>query len=166
MNLINPDIQFTMTHTSIPGEDKEFRCDCPTRDSIPFLDTSVRIKNKKIEFDLNRKSTDKNMYLLPNSCHSPACHTNIPFSLALCITRICSTSTSREIRYKELKELLISNKSQAIKEAVNTKKSRRPVVSISWDLRLPLMDALTKKHCTITFRRRRDANSISVLSHT
>ena len=70
MNSINPDIQFTMTHTSIPGEDKEVRCDCPPRDSIPFLDTSVQIKNRKIEFDLYRKPTDKKMYLLPNSCHA------------------------------------------------------------------------------------------------
>ena len=36
--------------------------------------------------------------------------------------------------------------SQATKEVVNTKKSRRPVFSVSWDPRLPSINALTKKH--------------------
>ena len=47
------------------------------------------------------------MYLLPNCCHTPACHTTIPISLALRITRICITSIDEEKRDKELKELVL-----------------------------------------------------------
>ena len=44
-------------------------------------------KNQK---DLFKKDTDKNQYLLLNSCHPKSVTKSIPFSLSLRITRICT----------------------------------------------------------------------------
>ena len=54
-NKINPTIQFTMSHTSVENENKEDQCDCEIKSSIPFLDTSVSIKEGKIDVDLYKK---------------------------------------------------------------------------------------------------------------
>ena len=157
-------IKFTMSHTSIPGEPHESRCNCPSQDSIPFLDTSCKIEKGKIIFDLYRKESDRNMYLLPDSCHAPNVQTNIPFSLALRITRICSHIHSREQRFSELKQLLLDRnyregmidaalakarlipRKEALKKVVKTNNLRRPVFAVSWDPRLPSIDAVQQKH--------------------
>ena len=55
INTIHPNVKFTMSQTSLPEESEESRCSCPPQESIPFLDTSCKIKNGKIEFDLHRK---------------------------------------------------------------------------------------------------------------
>ena len=81
-------------------------CDCPQIEAIPFLDTLCQIKEGKICTDLYRKPTDRNKYLLPDSCH-PYCNIkNIPYSLALRITRICTEEHTRDQRHNELKEML------------------------------------------------------------
>ena len=71
INKIHPSFRFTMTHTKSPGA--EDTCDCPDAASIPFLDLSISIKNKKISTDLYRKPSDKVQYLLPSSCHPNHC---------------------------------------------------------------------------------------------
>ena len=86
-----------MSHTSIEEEEP---CDCPKKETIPYLDVSLSIKNGKIDTDLYRKPTDRNQYLLPSSCHPTDCIQNIPFSLALRFVKICSNV---EIKTKELK---------------------------------------------------------------
>ena len=58
--------------------------------------------------DLHRKPTDRNQYLLTTSCYPATCVENIPYSLALRITRICTEKNTREKRYCELKELLMN----------------------------------------------------------
>ena len=50
-----------------------------------------------------KKPTDKNQYLLPNSCHPQVTTKSIPFSLSLRITRICSKPETREKRFQKLK---------------------------------------------------------------
>ena len=85
-----------MNHTSPLKEDEDDRCDCQKQFSIPFLDVSCSILDGKLETDLYRKDTDRNMYLLPSSCHPPTCTKNIPFSLCLKIVRICSKAEDRE----------------------------------------------------------------------
>jgi hypothetical protein len=92
MNNIHPSIKFTMSQTSHIKEDPSTRSDCPNQETIPFLDTSCKIVDGRIILDLYKKPTDRNMYLLPSSCHPPHQHKNIPFSLALRINRVCSLS--------------------------------------------------------------------------
>ena len=165
MNEIHPSVKFTMQHTTIQNENVDDRCDCDDASSVPYLDTSCSIKNGQIILDLYRKPTDRNRYLLPDSCHPYSNIENIPLSLAIRITRICSETDTREKRYSELKDLLMERnypegiinsavsrarnipRSVAImKVARNTTSSRRPVFVVSWDPRLPSVSALTNKH--------------------
>jgi hypothetical protein len=78
--------------------------------------------------------------------------------------RICTYSETRELRFKELKELLLSReyspsmvdaaiararkvlRSEALKYVVKNTQSRRPVFVVSWDPRLPSIDAIQQKH--------------------
>ena len=69
INKIHPNIKFTIQHTSSRGETDEDKCLCETEDSIPILDTSVKIQNGKLIVDF-KKATDRNHYLLTNSIHS------------------------------------------------------------------------------------------------
>jgi hypothetical protein len=57
--------------------------------------------------DLYRKPTDRNEYLLTSSCHTVHVTTNIQFSLALRIVHICSFPATRDLRFQEMKELLL-----------------------------------------------------------
>ena len=57
-------------------------------DTNSVVDTRLVIKNSEIIVDLYKKPTDRNLYLLPSSCHSPHVVHNIPFSLAFRIVRI------------------------------------------------------------------------------
>ena len=68
INKLHPGIKFTMSHTKLPSDTS---CNCEQTDTIPFLDTSVRIIDGCINTDLYRKPSDKNKYLLPSSCHPP-----------------------------------------------------------------------------------------------
>ena len=133
--------------------------------SIPFLDTSCSLKNGRIILDLYRKPTDRNKYLLPDSCHPYSCIENIPLSLATRITRICTEPDTREMRFNELKEMLLDRdykegmidaaisrarsipRAEAIKKVIrdNTQSNKRPVFVVSWDPRLPSIPAITQK---------------------
>ena len=73
INQIHPNIKFTMQHTTPDGESIEDRCSCYPIYSVPFLDTSLSIKNGQIVSDLYRKPTDTNKYLLPDSCSPNTC---------------------------------------------------------------------------------------------
>ena len=78
MNKLHKSIKFTMNHSSPHNESDANSCNCPKQSSIAFLDVSCSIQNRKIDTDLHRKETDRNMYLLPSSCHPPAFTKNIP----------------------------------------------------------------------------------------
>jgi hypothetical protein len=69
MNQIHPSIKFTLQHTTIENKNQEDRCECEAQNFVPFLDTSCSIKEGQIILDLYRKPTDRNKYLLPDSCH-------------------------------------------------------------------------------------------------
>ena len=98
MNKIHPSLKFTMTHTKLETEHEEDKYECQSTASFPFLDTLLSIKNGKIEVDLIRKETSKNQYLLPSSCHPKTTTLAIPFSLSLCIVRICTNPETRDKR--------------------------------------------------------------------
>jgi len=165
INKINPNIKFTMEHTSIEGECPEERCECPERKSIPFLDTLCSIENGRIETDLYRKPTDRNKYLLLDSCHPESQVKNIPFSQFLRINRICSKVEWREAQYMKMKMLFLERKypagmiDSAMKRAraiprekalepskAKTTTQRRPVLAVTWDPRFPSLQAINKKH--------------------
>ena len=77
-----------MNHTKNTSEKEEYSCKCNPQTSIPFLDIECSIKDGIIDTDLYKKETDRNQYLLTNSCHPAQTKANIPYSLSL---RICST---------------------------------------------------------------------------
>ena len=110
INTINPAIQFTLSHTVVATEmtTNTEPCTCDKTNSLAFLDTSLSVQDGRVVVDLYRKPTDRNQYLLTSSCHPAHVTTNIPFSLALRIVRICSTPETRDLRLQEMKELLLA----------------------------------------------------------
>ena len=153
-----------MNHTSPPNETIENRCNCKSQYSIPFLDVLCTIKDGKIETDLYRKETDRNMYLLPSSCHPPACSKNIPFSLCLRIVRICSKPENREKQFSNLKKLLLKReylertidaaidrarqipRHIALRRVLKKTETTRPVFALTYDPRLPDIQSIQAKH--------------------
>ena len=76
-----------------------------SKSHISFLDVTVSLdNNNKISTDLFVKSTDTHQYLLHTSCHPSHIKRSIPFSLALRIRRICSTTEKFQQRTNELLE--------------------------------------------------------------
>ena len=164
VNSINPTIELTMSHTAVPGEATEDRCDCDIKDSVSFLDTECKIVEGIIETNLYRKPSDRNQYLLPSSCHPKQTTRAIPFSLATRIIRICSNKEKREIEFSKLKELLLEReykleninsaieKAKAIPRAnllkpkIQKEKSRRPVFAVQYDPRQPSLQGIAAKH--------------------
>ena len=162
---IHPTIKFIAELTS------PFKCDitgphdcfCHQTKSIPFLDTSVSIKDGKYFTDLYRKPTDRCQYLLPSSCHPSHIFKNIPFNLCYRILRICSDRETLEKRLDELKTLLISRnyRAKSIEDAISRvlkisrrgalkkvikKKNERPVFVISYNPALPSVANILQKH--------------------
>ena len=158
-------MKFTLQHTTPDSEKPEDHCECSNETSVPYLDTSCSIRDGKIILDLYRKPTDRNRYLLPDSCHPYSNIENIPLSLAIRITRICTEPETRDLRHSELKDMLTErnyplgiinaaiNKARAIPRAIAIRKvarehtqNRRPVFVLSWDPRLPSVSAITQRH--------------------
>lgn len=166
INTIHPSIKFTVTHTKSDDfdDDDDNNCSCPKSDHIPYLDTSLSIRNGRINSDLYRKPTDRCQYLLPQSCHPPHCPDNIPFSLALRIVRICTDMSERDMRLQELKDMLLARnyknnlinaaidkalkipRAEAIKKVIRKQDPDRVVFSIMYDPRLPSISHILNKH--------------------
>ena len=70
--------------------------------SVPFLDVRVILENGKLKTDLYSKPTDKFQYLNFASCHPYHQKANLPYSLALRIRRICSSTDDFKRHCKEL----------------------------------------------------------------
>ena len=145
--------------------DEPHDCWCHQTSSVPFLDTSVSINSSgHIICDLYRKPTDRCQYLLPSSCHPRHVCDNIPYSLAFRIVRICSEITSREKRFLELRDFLLSRgyRPKAIEAAINkaklisrkdaikkknpNKKEDRNVFVITYNPALPSLSKILSKH--------------------
>ena len=165
INQIKPNIDLTMIHTSAPGEALEDKCKCESRSEIPFLGTLCRIKNGKIKTALYKKPTDRNQYLLPDSCHPKQTTRAIPKSLGLRIVRVCSDPVDRDKRLNDLKEQLVERgynqemvqsslgkvkkipRNLALKRVQKkTTQTKRPVYAVTYDPRLPYITALQAKH--------------------
>ena len=153
-----------MSHTEPYLKKENNNCDCDMSSSLAFLDTSCQISDGKIIVDLYKKPTDRNQYLLTSSCHPTHVTTNIPFSLALRIVRICSLPEDRDKRLAELKSMLLERdykpgiidaaiekaksipRSEALKKVENKKEKKRPVFVITHDPRLPSITNIVHKH--------------------
>ena len=165
MNKIHPTLKFTMNHTTPQHEEnEEDKCECIRQNSIPFLDTSLSIENGKVDVDLYKKETDRNQYLLRESCHPAGVTASIPFSLGLRIVRICTKTENRDKRLKELKGVLLQRNypnsliDRGIERArkiprkiallkVKTKATQNlPVFAIKYDPRLPPIKSIQAKH--------------------
>ena len=132
--------------------------------AIPFLDTSLQIENGKIEIDLFRKPTDRNQFLLPSSCHPKSTTANLPYSSALRIVRICTTSETRDKRLLELKDLFLKRgykeniidkaiekarkvpRKYALKRVDKKVTQERPIFVTKYDPRMPLIPKIQNKH--------------------
>ncbi len=142
----------------------KFTCDynIATR-STTYLDTTVSLWNDAINTDLYRKPTDKVQYLLPSSCHPNHIFSNVPFSLALRILRICSTREALETRLTELGGMLLSrdyNKNvinnaiakvrdldrDTILKKVLRAPNKRIVLALTYNPKLPSVPKIIKKH--------------------
>ena len=113
------------------------------------LDTSCSIENGKFVFDLYKKPTDSNQFLLTSSIHPVHCHEHIPFSLAMRMTRICTKSETRDKRHQELKEMLLEReyRSGMIESAIKRAKAipRKQAIHFITDAVLKVFSSNTCK---------------------
>ena len=72
--------------------------------SCNFLDLNISVQEGKFQTDLYRKPTDKPRALLPSSAHPTHIPSNIVYSMAFRLVRICSSEEKFENRLQELKE--------------------------------------------------------------
>ena len=75
--------------------------------SVPFLDTTVSLKEGKIVTDLYCKKTDAHLYLRSDSCHPKNCIKGLAKGEFLRVKRICSTVEDFKKRALELKGFFI-----------------------------------------------------------
>ena len=122
------------------------------------------LKDGRIETDLYIKPTDRNQYLLPNSCHPRQTTLAIPKSFAIRISRICSNPNVRDKRLPELQERLLKRgykkdnilsaftkarripREELLKKVSQKKENKRPVFATPYDPRLPSIPSLQIKH--------------------
>ena len=117
--------------------------------------------------DLIVKSTDTHQYLLHTSCHPSHIKKSIPFSLALRIRRICSTTERFQQRTNELLEFLSKrrHRRQYVQSQINnafqiprrdtlfykseTRNTNRPVFVTTYNPSLPNLNNVIKKYYPI-----------------
>ena len=159
LNTLHPTLKFTVTHTKSPDDTG---CDCEPLERLPFLDTALMIKDGKISSTLFRKPSDRNKYLLPSSCHPPHCSSNIPYSLALRIVRICSETDQRDQHLATLKEMLLErdylpgvvnaaikralevDRDTALEKVVREKDYSRPIFAVTYHPNYPSIPKIMK----------------------
>ena len=80
-----------------------------SRTEVNFLDTTVR-KNEEgvVSIDVYQKPTDTHPYLHWTSAHPPHLKHSIPYSQALRLRRICSSSTTLTKRIREYSEFFVA----------------------------------------------------------
>ena len=105
----------------------------------------------KISTNLYRKLSDRNQYMLPDSCHPMECIKSIPYSLCTRILRVCSEPSERDDNFEALKEMLLERnyppgildaaiarvkaipREQALKCVLRQQKTNRPVFVVTFD---------------------------------
>ena len=166
INQLHPTIKFVLNYSSpySCSMQENHDCWCHQSKTVPFLDTQIWIQGGKIYSDLYRKPTDRCQYLLPSSCHPAHITTNIPYSLAYRIVRICSTVELRDRRLDELKCFLLGrnyspavieaaltkaklvDRNTALKRVLKDKDQDRVVFALTFDPRLPSISSIIHRH--------------------
>ena len=104
---------------------------------VSFLDTTVYIdNNNKLQTTLYRKPTDRKNYLYRTSERPESLKTNIPYSQALRIRRICSTENELHHNCKSLQEKFVKRgyTKEEVSKQINKAKEK------------PRRDTLTQKN--------------------
>ena len=122
------------------------------------------MEDGRIKTDLHKKETDRNMYLLPSSCHPKQTTKAIPFSLALRIVRVCSSPEDRDKRLVELEHCILAReyprnlvkaaldkarkvpRDRALVEVKKQNQTQRSVLAVTFDPRLPAISSSMAKH--------------------
>ena len=143
------------------------------RKSVVFLDTVISInENGFIKTSLYVKPGRKCNYLLPSSCHPSHICENIPYSLALRLKRICSDNVDFLSQLEILKTKLLSRgyrlkfitkafeKVSSIERKVALKKVEikpvdRPILSLTFDPRLPNISKILFRHWSVLVKNPR-----------
>ena len=122
------------------------------------------VEDGRIKTDLHTKETDRNMYLLPSSCHPKQKTKAIPLSLALRVVRVCSSPEDRDKRLVELESRLLARdyprsmveralekarkvpRQRALREVKKQNQTQRSVLAVTFDPRLPAISSSMAKH--------------------
>ena len=79
-----------------------------SKTEIEFLDTKIyKHTNGKLCLTINRKPTDRQNYLHFKSVHPPFLKKTIPYSQALCISKICPETNEMTKYLAQLKEAFL-----------------------------------------------------------
>ena len=79
-----------------------------SKTEIEFLDTKIyKHTNSKLCLTINRKPTDRQNYLHFKSVHPPFLKKTIPYSQALCISKICPETNEMTKYLAQLKEAFL-----------------------------------------------------------
>ena len=89
LNRFHPNLRFTQERS---------------RESLNFLDVTVKIQQGEFVTDLYYKSTDGHQYLHFESCHASHTKTSIVYSQALRMKRICSRRSDLIVNINKLKD--------------------------------------------------------------
>jgi len=138
-----------------------------SKESVSFLDTTVKLEDGQLVTDLFVKPTDTHRYLAANSCHPRHCKEAIPYSQALRMRRICSSDESFNRRTTELKEHLVCRgynsslvqqqlertrhlrQKDALTPRAKTTQNRRTPLVVSYHPNLPHLTAITQQNLPI-----------------
>ena len=134
-------------------------CYNPQFNSCNFLDLKISIKDRVIRTDLYRKPTDKPRALLPSSAHPNHIPTNIIYSMAFRLLRICDEENIFEERLAELKNnfllprsyksRIIENQFKRVKELPGENYAQRRKLALQKKIRN--QDPQTKKRVKAVF---------------
>ena len=134
-------------------------CYNPQYNSCNFLDLKISIKDRVIRTDLYRKPTDKPRALLPSSAHPNHIPTNIIYSMAFRLLRICDEENIFEERLAELKNnfllprsyksRIIENQFKRVKELPGENYAQRRKLALQKKIRN--QDPQTKKRVKAVF---------------
>ena len=101
--------------------------------SVNYLDMRVWIDDEgAIRTDLHRKENQKITYLLPSSAHPRHICSNIPYSLAYRLLRLCWSKELLEKRLGELEDTLVERgyRRRSVQDAINKVKNKNRIEAL------------------------------------
>ncbi|XP_066925555.1 uncharacterized protein [Clytia hemisphaerica] len=151
INTVHPSIKFTTEYS---------------HSEINFLDTTITIKNNRLDYKIFKKPTDRSSYLHNTSYHPNNLKNNIPYGQALRIKKICSNPEEynqsllqmkdafirrgykAENLNKQFDKVKIKNREDLLKYN-NTKNKQQIAFITTFNKNLPPIRTLLEKHWDI-----------------